>query len=85
MQISWPKWFDENKRFCPSKSLVRWIKRATGIGYRKFPPLPTESVVNPRMAEPLRKKSDQIVREVERLEAELRRLGIRSYTQFWYR
>jgi hypothetical protein len=45
----------------------------------KFPPLPTEPIVNPKMAEPLKNKSDQVVREIERLEAELRRLGIRPY------
>lgn len=82
MNISWPKWFDENKRFCPSRSLVKWIKRATGVGYRKFPPLSQEPIVDPRLADPLKRKSDQVVREVERLEAELRRLGIRTY-HFW--
>jgi hypothetical protein len=55
-----------------------WIKRATGIYYRDFPPLPTDPIANPDCGSRLKRKSSEIVREVERLEEELLRLGIRS-------
>jgi hypothetical protein len=49
-----------------------------------FPPLPKEPVVKPEAADRLKVKTDQVVREVERLETELHRLGIRT-PQFWRR
>jgi hypothetical protein len=60
--------------------IVIWLKRATGIGYKKFPPLPKTMVVDPRAADPIKRKSDVVVREIERLERELRRRGIHHYS-----
>lgn len=78
MTIKWPDWLGEKNRFCPVGRIVVWIKRATGIYYRDFPPLPTDPIVHPDCGGRLKRKSSEIVREVERLEEELRRLGIRS-------
>lgn len=53
-----------------------WIARATGIGYKKFGPL-VGNEVDVDKAEFLRIKSDKLVRDVARLEAELRKIGFR--------
>ena len=55
-----------------------WAKRATGIYYRDFPPLPSSPLVDTESGERLKRKSDEVVREVERLELELRRVGLRA-------
>lgn len=59
-----------------------WAKRATGICYKDFPPMPRQPLIHSDSGARLKRKSDDIVREVERLEEELRRLGIRS-TSLW--
>ncbi len=58
--------------------LIVWAKRATGIYYRDFPPLPSDPLVDPANGVRLKEKSIQIVQEVERLEIELNRFGIRT-------
>jgi hypothetical protein len=78
MRLRWPRWIDENNRFCPLKRLIVWLKRATGLGYSKYPPLPDSPPVDPQTGERLKKKSDEVVQEVERLEKELGKLGIRT-------
>jgi hypothetical protein len=60
------------------KTAIVWAKRATGVGYKDFPPLSKEPLIHPERGDLLKQKSSQVVKEVERLERELSRLGIRS-------
>lgn len=59
------------KKYCPIRLMVVWIKRATGIGYREFPPLNISS----ENTKKLRKNSDDLVIQIEQLERDLRRRG----------
>lgn len=83
MAFRWPRWFDENKRFCPSKSLVKWLKRVTGFGSAKLPPLPDVHRVDIGKVEKLEYSSDELVKHVETLERELIRSG--RVSRFWPR
>jgi hypothetical protein len=79
----WPHWINEEKRYCPFKTIIKWAKRATGVAYKKYPPLPTEPSVDVECTKRLKEKSDQIVSEVEQLERELTRIGLRAVT-YWH-
>ncbi len=50
-----------------------WLSRATGIGYRSYPPL--EEVIEPEKASEARRKADYLVRELDELEREIRNRG----------
>lgn len=58
------------------KTAVVWLKRATGIGYRKYQPLIDEGHVDPFIASRLEAHAKAMVREVEDLDRELRRSGL---------
>ncbi len=51
-----------------------WLSRATGIGYRPYPPI-VGGIVPSDYADQLVVKSDEIERQIEMLERELRRRG----------
>lgn len=59
------------KGFCPLGIMIVWFKRATGIGYKKFPPLEVDTKVTRRLKE----DSDDLVVQLEQLERDLRRRG----------
>lgn len=64
-----------NKFFCPLRDVIVWFMRATGIGYKRFPNL-VGSEVDPNTGDKLLVKSDQMVEQVEKLERELRKIGV---------
>lgn len=64
------------KRWCPLRDAIAWMSKATGIGYTAPPIITTEGKVTP---DQLTKKADEVVRQVELLEWELRRS--RLYTK----
>ena len=56
--------------------IIMWIKRATGIGYRQYPPL-DESILREHHLPSLKKNSEKLVRDFGRLEQELKNRGLR--------
>jgi hypothetical protein len=56
------------------RSIILWLKRATGIGYKHPKPIEHETH-GPEQAAELKHKTDKLVRDMERLEQELRRVG----------
>lgn len=65
--------FGREKKFCPVMDAVVWLKRATGVGYREFPPI-VGGVVPHDEHDKLRAKTNEVARDVERLERELLRV-----------
>lgn len=57
--------------WCPLHIAAIWISRATGIGYRDFPPIDQHF----RGARDLQHQTDALVIQIEQLERELRRRG----------
>lgn len=57
------------------EEVVTWLKRATGIGYVTYDPLVGGEIDVDDAAMRLR-RVDRLVRDVERLERELRRIGL---------
>jgi hypothetical protein len=60
----------------PLKSIITWLKRATGVGYRRYDPLVGRDVDVEKSAR-LRERTDKLVRDVDQLERELRKIGLR--------
>lgn len=50
------------------RNFITWLKRVTGIGYAEFPPLSDHS----SKTEALKHKANQVQKDVELLERELR-------------
>ena len=73
------RWLGHEKKFCPVLDTIVWLKRATGIGYRAFPPI-MGGVVPHGEQDRLKNKSNEVARDVERLERELRRVLSRGNT-----
>lgn len=56
-------------------NVVLWLKRATGVGYATFDPLAGGVIDIDEQTRKMR-RADRLVRDVERLEYELRRIGL---------
>lgn len=56
--------------------ILIWASRATGIGYRHYPPL-VGNEIDPKKAQEFNELADKLVRDVDRLDRELRRIGVR--------
>lgn len=54
--------------------ILIWLKRATGIGYEEFPLLDSECH---EQTEKIKEKANQVQKDVELLERELRRVLVR--------
>ena len=54
---------------------IVWLKRATGIGYKTYDPLVGGDIDIDEVTRKIR-RADRLVRDVERLERELRRIGL---------
>lgn len=59
-------------------NIIVWLKRATGIGYKRYKPL-SETTVSIEKMPNIKEKADRLNRDFDRLERELRRIGIRIY------
>lgn len=58
------------------RDILIWVKRATGVGYRRFAPL-VGNEIDVDKSRYLRLRSDKLVDDVEQLEMELRKIGFR--------
>jgi hypothetical protein len=58
----------------PLKEILKWMSRATGIGYNWYDPM-VQQDVDVKKARDLREKADKLAYDVERLERELRQHG----------
>jgi hypothetical protein len=54
--------------------ILVWASRATGIGYRAYPPL-VGSEIDPQKTKESKEIADKLVRDMEALHRELRRIG----------
>lgn len=58
------------------RTLLVWLKRATGIGYKHYPVLP-DGVVDQKRAKEFNARADKLAHDIEELDKELRRNGFR--------
>lgn len=62
-----------------------WTKRATGIGYKKYPDLPEPIKVGEDWLRRIGEKSKTIRERVESLDEEMKSRGIKPIQRIWHR